>query len=246
MILAFFATALLYASVGFGGGSTYNALLILMEIDYTLVPVIALTCNLIVVSGNSLRYYKHQCIPWKFTLPVISISIPFAFIGGNTILEEEIFIKILAWALLFSGISMFYKNREIKTFSSKLDTPLGKFLTIFIAGILGFLAGLVGIGGGIFFAPILHLTQALPTRNIAAFTSIFILVNSIAGLIGQLSKNQSFDIQMQELNYIWLVIAVLIGGQIGSHLSIKRIRPIVVRQLTAVLVIYVGCRLLLI
>jgi len=246
LILAFFATALLYASVGFGGGSTYNALLILMEIDYTLVPVIALTCNLIVVSGNSLRYYKHQCIPWKFTLPVISISIPFAFIGGNTILEEEIFIKILAWTLLISGISMFYKNREIKTFSSKLDTPLGKFLTIFIAGILGFLAGLVGIGGGIFFAPILHLTQALPTRNIAAFTSIFILVNSIAGLIGQLSKNQSFDIQMQELNYIWLVIAVLIGGQIGSHLSIKRIRPIVVRQLTAVLVIYVGCRLLLI
>ena len=244
--MAFFATALLYASVGFGGGSTYNALLILMEIDYTLVPVIALTCNLIVVSGNSLRYHKYQCIPWKFTLPVISISIPFAFIGGNTILEEEIFIKILAWTLLISGISMFYKNREIKTFSSKLDTPLGKFLTIFIAGILGFLAGLVGIGGGIFFAPILHLTQVLPTRNIAAFTSIFILVNSIAGLIGQLSKNQGFDIQMQELNYIWLVIAVLIGGQIGSHLSIKRIRPIVVRQLTAVLVIYVGCRLLLI
>ena len=246
MILAFFATALLYASVGFGGGSTYNALLILMEIDYTLVPVIALTCNLIVVSGNSLRYHKHQCIPWKFTLPVISISIPFAFIGGNTTLEEEAFIKILAWTLLLSGISMFYRNREIKTFSSKLDNPSGKFLSIFFAAILGFLAGLVGIGGGIFFAPILHLTQALPTRNIAAFTSIFILVNSIAGLIGQLSKNQGFDIQTQELNFIWLLIAVLIGGQIGSHLSIKRIRPIVVRRLTAVLVIYVGCRLLLI
>ena len=244
--MAFFATALLYASVGFGGGSTYNALLILMEIDYTLVPVIALTCNLIVVSGNSLRYHKHQCIPWKFTLPVISISIPFAFIGGNTTLEEEAFIKILAWTLLLSGISMFYRNREIKTFSSKLDNPSGKFLSIFFAAILGFLAGLVGIGGGIFFAPILHLTQALPTRNIAAFTSIFILVNSIAGLIGQLSKNQGFDIQTQELNFIWLLIAVLIGGQIGSHLSIKRIRPIVVRRLTAVLVIYVGCRLLLI
>ena len=217
-----------------------------MEIDYTLVPVIALTCNLIVVSGNSLRYHKHQCIPWKFTLPVISISIPFAFIGGNTTLEEEAFIKILAWTLLLSGISMFYRNREIKTFSSKLDNPSGKFLSIFFAAILGFLAGLVGIGGGIFFAPILHLTQALPTRNIAAFTSIFILVNSIAGLIGQLSKNQGFDIQTQELNFIWLLIAVLIGGQIGSHLSIKRIRPIVVRRLTAVLVIYVGCRLLLI
>ncbi len=244
--MAFFATALLYASVGFGGGSTYNALLILMEIDYTLVPVIALTCNLIVVSGNSLRYHKHQCIPWKFTLPVISISIPFAFIGGNTTLEEEAFIKILAWTLLLSGISMFYRNREIKTFSSKLDSPSGKFLSIFFSAILGFLAGLVGIGGGIFFAPILHLTQALPTRNIAAFTSIFILVNSIAGLIGQLSKNQGFDIQTQELNFIWLLIAVLIGGQIGSHLSIKRIRPIVVRRLTAVLVIYVGCRLLLI
>jgi hypothetical protein len=92
----------------------------------------------------------------------------------------------------------------------------------------------------------LHITQVLPTRKIAAFASIFILANSTAGLIGQYNKYNNLDILWLDSQYIWLLIAVFIGGQLGSHISIKTIKPIILRRLTAGLVIYVGCRLLLI
>tara|TARA_B110001454_G_scaffold50067_1_gene49195 strand:- start:3829 stop:4491 length:663 start_codon:yes stop_codon:yes gene_type:complete len=220
--------------------------LILSQVDYNLVPIIALICNVIVVSGNCLRYHQNQLIPWSFTLPVILVSIPFAFLGGNTFLDEALFIEILGWALLASGLMMLHRHQEIISSSVKLNSSLGKVISIVVAAGLGFLAGLVGIGGGIFFAPILHLTRVLPTRKIAAFASIFILVNSVAGLIGQFNKYDNLDILWLDRQYTWLLIAVFIGGQMGSHLSIKRIKPIILRRLTAVLVIYVGCRLLLI
>ena len=210
------------------------------------MPIIALICNVIVVSGNCLRYHKNDLIPWSFTLPVILVSIPFALIGGNTLIDEALFIKILGWTLLFSGLMMFYRHQEITSISPKLNSSIGKFISIIVAAILGFLAGLVGIGGGIFFSPILHLSKALPTRNISAFASIFILVNSIAGLIGQYNKYDNLDILWLDNQYIWLLLVVFIGGQLGSYISIKTIKPIILRRLTAGLVIYVGCRLLLI
>lgn len=210
------------------------------------MPIIALICNVIVVSGNCLRYHKNDLIPWAFTLPVILVSIPFALMGGITFIDEALFIKILGWTLLFSGLMMFYRHQEITSTSPKLNSSIGKFLSIIIAAILGFLAGLVGIGGGIFFAPILHIAQVLPTRKIAAFTSIFILVNSLAGLIGQYNKYDNLNILWFDNQYIWLLVAVFIGGQLGSYISIKKIKPIILRRLTSALVIYVGCRLLLI
>ena len=109
---------------------------------------------------------------------------------------------------------------------------------------MGGLAGLVGIGGGIFFAPLLHLQRSLPTKQIAAFSSVFIFFNSFAGLMGQASKYSQFiglDILFE---YIWLLIAVFIGGQIGNRLGISFISAIVVRRLTGALVIYVAVRLL--
>ena len=215
LVLAFFVTAVLYASVGFGGGSTYNALLILTNIDYTLVPVIALFCNLIVVSG------------------------------GKTIINKDLFILILAWTLLISGLLMLLRQKEIVNPSKLLDSFIGKTSSLIVSAALGFLAGLVGVGGGIFFAPLLYLSKALPTKNIAAFASFFILVNSVSGLIGQFMKHNNTEIFLDVMGHGWLFIAVLIGGQIGSRLSIKKFKPIIIRRLTALLVIYVGCRLLL-
>ena len=237
---------MLYAAVGFGGGSTYNAILILTDINYIMIPIIALTCNLIVVSGNSLRYFQNNLIPWKFTLPVVGSSIPFAFAGGLVMIDEVLFIKILAWALLFSGLMMLYRKKYLSISLPKFNKIVVLIFSCVLAACLGFIAGLVGIGGGIFFAPLLHLTQLLPVKNIAAFSSFFILVNSSAGLIGQFIKYDGMNIDLLESKYFWLLLAVFVGGQIGSHLSVHRIQPIVVRRLTAVLVIYVGCRLLFI
>ena len=246
MLVAFFLlTAMLYASVGFGGGSTYNALLILSNTDYTLIPIIALSCNILVVSGNSIKFYKHGLIPWRFTIYAILISMPFAWLGGNTIINKESFTAVLGIALLLSGSLMLLRQKEVLLPSKWLETSLGRFITSITSLLVGYTSGLVGIGGGIFFSPILHLSKALPTRNISAFASIFILLNSISGLLGQLMKDGNQNITLIFLEYAWLLLAVFIGGQIGLHLNIKVFQPILIRRFTALLIIYVSCRMLL-
>ena len=246
MLVAFFLlTAMLYASVGFGGGSTYNALLILSNTDYTLIPIIALSCNILVVSGNSIKFYKHGLIPWRFTIFSILISMPFAWLGGNTVINKESFTAILGIALLLSGGLMLLRQKEVLLPSKWLETSLGRFITSITSLLVGYTSGLVGIGGGIFFSPILHLSKALPTRNISAFASIFILMNSISGLLGQLMKDGNQNITLIFLEYAWLLLAVFIGGQIGLHLNIKVFQPILIRRFTALLIIYVSCRMLL-
>ena len=245
MAAFFLLTAILYAAVGFGGGSTYSALLILANTDYTLIPIIALSCNILVVSGNSIKFYKHGLIPWRFTIYAILISMPFAWLGGNTIMNKESFMAVLGIALLLSGSLMLLRQKEVLLPSKWLETSLGRFITSITSLLVGYLAGLVGIGGGIFFSPILHLSKALPTRNISAFASVFILMNSISGLLGQLMKDSNQNITLIFLEYGWLLLAVFIGGQIGSQLNIKVFQPILIRRFTALLVIYVSCRMLL-
>ena len=153
---------------------------------------------------------------------------------------------MLGTSLLFSGILLIFRQKEITEFSNIIQTRLGIFLWSCVSVPLGFLSGLVGIGGGIFFSPLLHLSKIMPSKNIAAFASVFIFFNSIAGLAGQFMKNNNAEIFNVALQYIWLFPVVLIGGQIGTHLGIQAFRPIVVRRLTAVLVIFVGLRLLLV
>ena len=245
MVASFLLAAILYAAVGFGGGSTYNALLILANTDYTLIPIVALSCNILVVSGNSIKFYRHGLIPWRFTIYAILISMPFAWLGGNTVINKESFTTVLGIALLLSGGLMLLRQKEVLLPSKWLETSLGRFITSITSLFVGYLAGLVGIGGGIFFSPILHLSKALPTRNISAFASIFILMNSISGLLGQIMKDSNQNITLIFLEYGWLLLAVFIGGQIGSQLNIKVFQPILIRRFTALLVIYVSFRMLL-
>ena len=179
-------------------------------------------------------------------MPCIFVSMPFAFMGGNTQVDKEVFVIILAVVLILSGMAMMMNHNPIKLFSDHIDSKIGKAIIYAISSILGYIAGLVGIGGGIFFAPILHLTQALPVRVIPAFTSFFILANSLSGLAGQIIKNYSVDSSLIKSEYLWLFAAVFLGGQLGSYLGLKLINPNIIRRLTAVLVIYVGCRLLII
>ena len=230
--------------VGFGGGSTYNALLVISAADYQLIPIIALVCNLIVVSGNLIQFHKQKLIPWKFTLPIILVSIPAAFFAGRIVISQSQFILALGGSLLVSGLLMMIRDNEVQQPSAWLSTKAGIIANLIIGFLLGGLAGLVGIGGGIFFAPLLQLQQSLPTKQIAAFSSVFIFFNSCAGLIGQASKHSQYTGLDNLLEYTWFFIAVFIGGQIGNRLGVSVISAIVVRRLTGVLVIYVGIRLL--
>ena len=239
LIILFFATSVIYSSVGFGGGSTYLALLLLWGIPYTIFPVIALSCNIIVVTGNCINYSRAGNLDLKFLAPYLVGSIPMAFIGGALSIEKELFEILLFIILLLAGLFLLI---NFKTFDSneenyrKIPLPL----SLLIGGILGFVSGVVGIGGGIFLSPILFLLRAAKTKIIITTASVFILINSLSGIIGQLTKNQVLE---EIINYWPLLIAVLIGGQIGNFLNIKILPTKILALTTSALVLFVAIRM---
>ena len=237
--ILFFVTAILYSSVGFGGGSTYLALLLIWDIPYYIFPIIALFCNIIVVSGNSINFIRSGNINLKLVLPYLVGSVPFAFFGASLSLDKDIFELILFIILIIAGFFLLIESRFFNQKNLKIN-KVPKFISISIGSIIGFFSGLVGIGGGIFLSPLLFLLKAGYPRNITSSASIFILINSIFGVGGQLTK----DIVLSEfLNYWPLFLSVLIGGQIGSFLNIKFLSNKILAFITSLLVIFVAVRM---
>ncbi len=237
--ILFFVTAIIYASVGFGGGSTYLALLILWDVPYYIFPIIALACNIIVVSGNSFNYIRAGKLNIKLLLPYLLGSIPFAFIGGSIEIDKNIFEIILFIVLAVAGLLLLFSFKSYGNHSKKYKS-LPLFFSIPIGIILGFVSGIVGIGGGIFLSPILYLLKAANPNHITTTVSVFILINSIFGIFGQVTK----DINLHEItNYLYLLIAVFIGGQIGNFLNIKIIPTRILALITSLLVIFVAARM---
>ena len=236
---AFLATALLYASVGYGGGSTYSALLALYGVDYRLLPVMALACNIVVVTGGSIRFARAGITPWRSALVLTAIAAPAAFLGGLIPIAEGTFLTILGAALVLTGLTLLVPVR-----ANEGEPTSGARWMPAIALPIGFLAGLVGIGGGIFLAPLLHLTRWNSARAIAASASLFILVNSLFGLAGQLLKGGADRLASAVTLGLPLLLAVAIGGQIGSLLAARLLPPAWIRWLTAALTLWVGTQLL--
>jgi len=243
LALLFLVTAVLYASVGFGGGSTYNALLVLAGTDYRVLPSVALVCNLIVVTGGVWHYRRAGDLNLTFALPFVAFSIPMAWFGGTVPIERETFVMFLGLSLLAAGLAMWFQPPESK--ASPPGSPLVNwFVGLPVGGAIGFLAGMVGIGGGVFLAPCLHLLRLADPKRVAATSSFFIMVNSMAGLVGQTMKVGTTAHLDRLTDYVWLGVAVLVGGQIGSRLSTRALSGRIVKRLTAVLVLYVAGRLL--
>ena len=239
LTIFFFITAILYSSVGFGGGSTYLALMLIWDIPYYIFPIIALFCNIIVVSGNSINFIRAGNINIKLVLPYLVGSVPFAFFGASLTIDKDLFEIILFIILIIAGFFLLVESRSYNQKNIKIN-QVSKFISILIGSIIGFFSGLVGIGGGIFLSPLLFLLKAGYPKNITSSASIFILVNSIFGVGGQLTK----DIVLSEfLNYWPLFLSVLIGGQIGNFLNIKFLSNKVLAFMTSLLVIFVAVRM---
>ena len=235
----FFVTAILYSSVGFGGGSTYLALLLIWNIPYYIFPVIALCCNIIVVSGNCFNYIKAGNLNTNLLFPYLIGSIPLAFFGGSLQIEKNFFEILLFVVLIFAGFLLLFKFKSYDD-RNKILRKIPKIISIVIGGILGFISGIVGIGGGIFLSPILFLIKAGKPKHIATTASIFILINSISGISGQLTKN---IVLSEILNYWFLFLIVFIGGQIGNYLNLKIFPARILALVTAGLVIFVAARM---
>ncbi len=237
----FFITAILYSSVGFGGGSTYLALLLIWDIPYYIFPMIALLCNIIVVTNNSINYVKAGNHNFKLLIPFLIGSIPLAFLGGTLKIDKQIFEILLFFILSVAGFLLLINNKSYGEKNIKIK-KINLTVSILIGSVLGLISGIVGIGGGIFLSPILFLFKADKPKNIVTTASLFILINSISGILGQLTKKNVLN----EIIFYWpLFLAVLIGGLIGNYLNIKIFSNRILALITSLLVIFVAFRMAL-
>ena len=237
--ILFFVTAILYSSVGFGGGSTYLAILFIWGVPYFIFPLIALACNIVVVSGNCFNYIRAGNLNLKLLIPYLIGSIPLAFIGGSLPVEKKFFEILLFLVLAVAGVLLLFNFKSYEN-KEEIYRKIPLVISVLVGGILGFISGVVGIGGGIFLSPILFLMRAGKPKHIVTSASLFILINSLSGIIGQLTKN----VVLSEIqNYWFLLLAVLIGGQVGNFLNLKIFSTRVLALVTSCLVLFVAIRM---
>lgn len=235
LVVSFFIIALVYSSVGFGGGSSYLALMAVTGVAPEVMRPSALLCNIVVVVGSAYIFRKAGHLDLRKAWPFIVASVPFAFLGGYWKISEHNFFLLLGGTLVLASIALWIQpgNNE-KKLSDNMPLNIG------LSAGVGFLSGLVSIGGGIFLSPVLHLSKWDTAQKISALASVFILANSISGLAGQFTHNASIDWKF----ILPLLAAVLTGGQIGSRLGARKFNPLYIRRITALLILVAGLNIL--
>ena len=246
LLPTFFCVAVLYSSVGFGGGSSYLAILAICGIEFRSIRALALLCNIVVVSTGTYVFYRSGHLRLRRVWPLVLASIPLAFLGGTFQLTDQSFFVLLGIVLIGAAVLLWLQPaRNPNTKTAKGDdasdqTPVATdWRTIAAGGSIGFLSGVVGIGGGVFLSPTLNLMKWDTAKAIAATASLFILVNSVSGLAGQaLATEFTLDPTLAAA----LMVCVFLGGQVGSRLGARFLPPTMIRKLTAILVLVVGVR----
>jgi len=238
LIPLFFLVALVYSMAGFGGGSSYLALLVLFSVPMELVPPLALACNVAVVTVGGWRFIRDGHFQWRRLLPFLVTSIPFAYLGGRVVIDKRVFLFLLSGSLLCAGLNMLMAGRRDDVEAGVAAERLWKW-GLPTGALLGGVSGLVGIGGGIFLSPILHTLRWANSKQIAASASVFIFVNSLSGLAGQWSKPMDSALLS---GFLVLPVAALAGGLLGSFWSSRKLSCVMVQRVTAVLVLYASMR----
>lgn len=241
VLFFFLAIAFIYASVGFGGGSSYLAILALYAVPRFEMKLAALICNIIVVTGGTLLFIKRKELRFSKVLPLALASVPMSFVGARVQIGQSAFFMLLGTCLIIAGVLLWLQPSKGTEDTTDLAQKNNNLRDALLGGGIGLLSGMVGIGGGIFLAPMLNLLRWDTPKRIAATASFFILINSIAGLAGQLSSLQA---SVNTTRIALLAAAVLVGGQLGSRIGITRLSHVLVRRLTAVLVLAAGVEVL--
>ena len=203
----FFLLSFFHSAVGLGGGTSYNALLILIGVDYSMVASVSLLFNLVVSALASINYIFARYFSFKTLLPFLLTSIPFSYLGGTIIVPKSIFVVLLMIYLISSIVYLqFFLSKKGKIFLSKKIIFISSLIT---GGVLGFISGIVGIGGGIFLIPILIIFRLASVKEAAACGAVFIFINSLFGL---LSRIQHDSFLLIDLEYILFIVLCIFGG----------------------------------
>lgn len=230
-----FIVAFLYASVGHGGASGYLALMAIFSVTPEVMKPTALLLNLFVSLTSFIQYYRGGHFKWKIFLPLALASVPMSFIGGLLVLDGTIYKKILGVLLLIPIIRfLFFKNPVINEKNKQ-----NIILSVIIGGSIGFLSGMIGIGGGIILSPILLLLKWTDQKQTAAISALFIFVNSLAGLAGQLTKGIHFSADMY-----WYVIIAFAGGLCGAYFGALRFKQAILKNILASVLLLAAYKLL--
>ncbi len=239
VIFAVFVIALLYSSVGHGGASGYLAVMALFAISPDTTKPTALILNLFVAMIAFVQFYRAGNFDWKVFLPFAIGSIPLAFIGGMIHLPTAIYKIVLGVALIIAAIRLAINLKS----DDDVKTPK-IWVCLFIGAILGFISGLIGIGGGIFLTPILLLMNWSETKKAAGISALFIWVNSVSGLLGNWLSGK--DSQLANLpNIVWFwILAAIIGGVIGATIGSYRFNSLTLRRVLAFGLLIAGGKLI--
>jgi uncharacterized membrane protein YfcA len=232
----FFLVALVYSAAGFGGGSMYLAILSQAAMPMEMVRMSALSCNAIVTANGTWQFHKANWIVWKGVLALLLCSVPPCLFTASLQLSEKTYFITLAVALLLAAFAMLLHHKRNETLTVQ---PL-RWWMYPLSLLIGAVSGITGIGGGIYLAPFLYLSRWGSPKQIAGASSVFILVNSIAGLSMQIAING----WQLEWSVLPLALAVLIGGWLGSHWSSARFSHRIVRWMTIVIIIFAALRTL--
>jgi uncharacterized membrane protein YfcA len=231
MSLAIGAIAFLYSSVGHAGASGYIAVLSLAGLAPNVIKPTALALNILVASVASWQFYRGGHFSWKLFWPFAVLAVPMAFVGGYVNLPAAAFKCVVGWILLFSAIRFMIYPSE--------DTTIQEPSPGVGAG-LGLLSGLTGTGGGIFLTPLLLAMRWAKTKSAAAVSAVFILLNSIAGLLGNISNTRQFPAFA-----IPFALIALFAGLAGSYLGSTRFPQTTIKRLLALVLVIAGLKLLL-
>lgn len=230
-----FLVAFLYASVGHGGASGYLALMAIFSITPDVMKPTALLLNLFVSLTSFIQYYRGNHFKWKIFFPLAIASVPMSFLGGLLVLDGTIYKKILGVLLLIPVVRfLVFKNPQVDE-PKKPDI----ILSLIIGGSIGLLSGMIGIGGGIILSPILLLLKWTDQKQTAAISALFIFVNSLAGLIGQMTKGIHFNADMY-----WYVIIAFIGGLCGAYFGALRFKQTILKNILATVLLLAAYKLL--
>ncbi len=225
LLLLLSLVAFLYSSVGHGGASGYLAIMAIMGVAPAMMKSSALVMNLAVSLFSFVGFYRAGYFRLKLFLPFALASIPMAFVGGTMTLSDSIYKKILAVCILFSIVRLIFKFDD-----SKNNRPIPIWAGLLSGGLIGLLSGMIGIGGGIILSPLMLLMRWANLKETAAVSALFIFVNSLSGLYGQLQKG---GINLPE-NMQWAVLATIIGGLAGSYFGSQKFNVPTLKKLLAV------------